>query len=127
MQRGRKFYAFSASTPGNALPSIHSRKAPPAVETKVKSPATPAWLSAATVSPPPATEVSEPSRVSAAAVLASATVAVSKGGVSNAQSGQLHNKVRHFLSRSPERRAGKECEVRVDIGGRRCINKKKNR
>src|SRR3546814_10685900 len=62
MQRGRKFYAFSASTPGNGLPSIHSRKAPPAVETKVKSLPTPAWLSAATVSPPPATEISEPSR-----------------------------------------------------------------
>ena len=26
-------YFFSASTPGNGLPSIHSRKAPPAVET----------------------------------------------------------------------------------------------
>src|SRR3546814_11057979 len=70
------------------------------VETKVKSPATPAWLSAATVSPPPATEVSEPSRVSAAAVLASATVAVSKGGVSNAPSGPFHTKVRQFLSTS---------------------------
>src|SRR3546814_11295041 len=103
MQRGRKFYAFSASTPGNALPSIHSRKAPPAVETKVKSPATPAWLSAATVSPPPANEVSEPSRVSAAAVLASATVAVSKGGVSQAQSGPFHHKVSQ-----EERRGGKE-------------------
>src|SRR3546814_9638525 len=86
MQRGRKFYAFSASTPGNGLPSIHSRKAPPAVETKVKSLPTPAWLSAATVSPPPATEISEPSRVSAAAGLASATVAVSNGGVANAPS-----------------------------------------
>ena len=31
--------ALSASTPGRVLPSIHSRNAPPAVETKVKSPA----------------------------------------------------------------------------------------
>ncbi len=31
--RGFSFYAFSASTPGKGLPSIHSRKAPPAVET----------------------------------------------------------------------------------------------
>lgn len=29
--------AWSAATPGNCLPSIHSRNAPPAVETKVKS------------------------------------------------------------------------------------------
>ena len=32
----------SAATPGNSLPSIHSRNAPPAVDTKVKSPPTPA-------------------------------------------------------------------------------------
>ncbi len=37
---------LSASTPGSGLPSIHSRKAPPAVETKVNWSATPAWLSA---------------------------------------------------------------------------------
>jgi hypothetical protein len=48
------------ATPGSVRPSIHSRKAPPAVETKLKSSATPAWLSAATVSPPPATETSCP-------------------------------------------------------------------
>src|SRR3546814_7306465 len=39
----------NALTPGSSLPSIHSRKAPPAVETTVKSAATPAWLSGATV------------------------------------------------------------------------------
>src|SRR5262249_35249251 len=60
----------SAATPGSVRPSIHSRNAPPAVETKVKSCATPAWLSAATVSPPPATETKDPSLVSAAAVFA---------------------------------------------------------
>src|SRR3546814_7226823 len=53
----------TALTPGSSLPSIHSRKAPPAVETKVKSSATPAWLTAATVSPPPATETTAPSLV----------------------------------------------------------------
>ena len=31
------FYCSSAATPGSVLPSIHSRNAPPAVETKVKS------------------------------------------------------------------------------------------
>lgn len=33
---------MSAATPGSSRPSIHSRNAPPAVETKVKSSATPA-------------------------------------------------------------------------------------
>lgn len=33
---------ISAATPGRSLPSIHSRNAPPAVDTKVKSSATPA-------------------------------------------------------------------------------------
>src|SRR5690606_37987402 len=93
--------AISAATPGSSLPSIHSRKAPPAVETNEKSAATPAWLSAATVSPPPATETSEPSAVSAAAVRASATVAVSKGASSNAPSGPFHTRVRQVLSTSP--------------------------
>src|SRR3546814_3022728 len=88
-----------------SLPSIHSRKAPPAVETKLKSPATPAWLSAATVSPPPATEVSPPSLVSAAAVFASATVALSKGAISNAPSGPFHTNVRQFLIASPNARS----------------------
>src|SRR6476469_7694855 len=90
----------SAATPGNVRPSIHSRKAPPAVETKVKSSATPAWLSAATVSPPPATETSEPSLVSAAAVFARATVAASNGGTSNAPSGPFQTRVRQVLSTS---------------------------
>src|SRR3954447_19335596 len=90
----------SAATPGSMRPSIHSRNAPPAVETNVKSPATPAWFKAATVSPPPATESSEPSLVSAAAVLASATVAASNGGVSNAPSGPFHTSVRQVLSTS---------------------------
>src|SRR4051794_12394357 len=89
-----------AATPGSVRPSIHSRNAPPAVETKAKSPATPAWLSAATVSPPPATDTSEPSLVSAAAVLASATVAVSNGGVSNAPSGPFQTKVRQVFNTS---------------------------
>src|SRR3954452_23827898 len=89
-----------AATPGSLRPSIHSRKAPPAVETKVKSCVTPAWLSAATVSPPPATDTSEPSLVSAAAVLANATVAASNGGTSNAPSGPFHTSVRQVLSTS---------------------------
>src|SRR3954449_23931 len=89
-----------AATPGRVRPSIHSRNAPPAVETKVKSCVTPAWLRAATVSPPPATDTSEPSLVSAAAVFASATVAVSNGGISNAPSGPFHTRVRQVLSTS---------------------------
>ena len=33
MERVAPYFALSASTPGSALPSIHSRKAPPAAET----------------------------------------------------------------------------------------------
>src|SRR5205085_8167017 len=87
----------NAATPGKVRPSIHSRNAPPAVETKVKSCATPAWLSAATVSPPPATDTSELSFVSAAAVFASATVSASNGGSSNAPSGPFLTRVRQYL------------------------------
>src|SRR5438270_12798073 len=90
----------SAATPGSVRPSIHPRNAPPAVETKVKSCATPAWLSAATVSPPPATDTSDPSLVSAAAVFASATVAASNGGTSNAPSGPFQTSVRQVFSTS---------------------------
>src|SRR5206468_7980335 len=61
---------------------------------------TPAWLRAATVSPPPATETSDPSLVSAAAVLASATVAASNGIVSNAPNGPFQTKVRQVFSTS---------------------------
>src|SRR5205807_5753898 len=42
----------NTATPGSSHPSSHSRKAPPAVETYVNLSATPAMLSAATVSPP---------------------------------------------------------------------------
>ena len=38
----RLFWLVRAATPGRVLPSIHSRKAPPAVETKLKSSAQPA-------------------------------------------------------------------------------------
>lgn len=41
-ERAPPIQRISAATPGSSLPSIHSRNAPPAVETKVKSSATPA-------------------------------------------------------------------------------------
>src|SRR6478609_5882182 len=69
---------LSTSTPGRALPSSHSRNAPPAVETYENCCATLAWLSAATVSPPPATDNSLPARVRAATCFAAATVPWSK-------------------------------------------------
>src|ERR1700735_2466235 len=87
------YFALSASTPGSALPSIHSRNAPPAVETYVKSSATLASLNAATVSPPPATEVNLPCLVRRATALAIAIVASSKGGVSNAPNGPFQTSV----------------------------------
>ena len=57
------------------------------------SSATPAWFNAATVSPPPATETSNPLVVSAAASFATATVAVSNGASSKAPSGPFHTSV----------------------------------
>ena len=54
------------------MPSIHSRKAPPAVETKVNWSVTLAWLSAATVSPPPATAINRPAFARAPAARAAA-------------------------------------------------------
>src|SRR6185295_18482538 len=90
----------NAATPGSVRPSIHSRNAPPAVETNENSSATPAWFKAATVSPPPATDTSEPSLVSAAAVFASPTVAWSNGSVSNAPRGPFHTSVRQVLRTS---------------------------
>lgn len=56
-------YCSKMATPGNVLPSIHSKNAPPAADTYVKSGSTPAFFKAETVSPPPATEVSLPSFV----------------------------------------------------------------
>jgi hypothetical protein len=103
-------------------PSIHSRNAPPAVETKVKSSATPAWLSAATVSPPPATETRLPSCVSAAAVLASATVAASNGGVSNAPSGPFHTRVRQFLMASASASSRRRPNIKDHLVGRDLVN-----
>ena len=45
-----------AFIPGNSFPSRNSKKAPPAVETKLKYFVNPKLFSAATVSPPPTTE-----------------------------------------------------------------------
>src|SRR5262249_59676521 len=50
-----RYPTLSTSTPGKGLPSSHSRKAPPAVETYLNRPVAPAALSAATLSPPPPT------------------------------------------------------------------------
>src|SRR3546814_14804667 len=52
------------------------------------------------MSPPPATDTREPSLVSAAAVFANATVAVSKGGVSKAPRGPFHTSVLQVLRTS---------------------------
>src|SRR6201999_1685118 len=83
-------FCLKTSTPGNALPTIHSRKAPPAVDTYVNCSVTPAAFKAATVSPPPATDTSLPALVRAAAYLAIATVAFSTHRTSNAPSGPFH-------------------------------------
>src|ERR1019366_7313896 len=54
------YLLLSASTPGNFLPSRNSSDAPPPVEMCVILSATPAALTAATVSPPPTMETAAP-------------------------------------------------------------------
>src|SRR4029079_7451053 len=86
-------FCLNTATPGKTLPSIHSRKAPPAVDTYVNCSATPAAFKAATVSPPPATEPSLPVLVCAAAYLAISTVAFSNGCSSKAPIGPFQTSV----------------------------------
>ena len=113
----------SAATPGSVRPSIHSRNAPPAVETKVKSPATPAWLSAATVSPPPATETRLPSLVSAAAVLRQAQPSPCRTArVSNAPSGPFQTKSAAGLEHVGERLDRGRADVEDHLVGRDLVH-----
>src|SRR3546814_111005 len=86
-------YRDNAATPGSVLPSIHSRNAPPAVETNVKSSTTSAALRAAMVSPPPATATSFPVLASPAAQRATSMVPLSKGGISKTPRGPFHTRV----------------------------------
>ena len=88
-------FIFSASTPGRVLPSSHSRKAPPAVEIYENWSLTPAFTSAAAVSPPPATLRTFFTFVAAATALATALVAVSNGSISNAPIGPFQIIVEH--------------------------------
>ncbi len=55
-----RYLLLSASTPGNFLPSRNSSEAPPPVEIWVILSATPAALTAATLSPPPTMETAAP-------------------------------------------------------------------
>src|SRR5258708_27580937 len=73
------FLSVSASTPGSFRPSRNSSEAPPPVEMWVILLLTPAACTAATESPPPTMEVAPGFPATA---LATATVPVSKGGVS---------------------------------------------
>ena len=59
----------------------------------MKSWATPAWFRAATVSPPPATEISFFALVRSAACFAATMVPRSNGVISNAPSGPFHTSV----------------------------------
>src|SRR6185295_10564321 len=80
----------STATPGSVLPARNSREAPPPVDTWPMRSATPACLTAATVSPPPITE--KPGQ--AASACATSRVPPSKGGFSNTPSGPFQNSVR---------------------------------
>src|SRR5207245_2300267 len=84
----------SASTPGSLRPSRNSRNAPPAVEMYPMRSATPAWVTAATVSPPPTTENADAS----ATARASPSVPAANAGRSNTPMGPFHTMVRAPLS-----------------------------
>src|SRR3984893_7140188 len=88
-----RHFALSTSTQGNGFPSIHSRNSPAADETWLKAWATPAWFSAATVSPPPATEISFLALVRSAACRAATMVPRSNGVISKAPSGPFQTSV----------------------------------
>src|SRR5713226_952052 len=59
--------SVSAATPGSSFPARNSSVAPPPVEMCVMRPATPAWVTAATESPPPTITVAPRSAASATA------------------------------------------------------------
>src|SRR5215469_14631406 len=85
------YLSVSASTPGSFLPSRNSRLAPPPVEMWVIWSATPAWLMALTLSPPPMIDVAA---LFAATAFAMALVPLAKVGNSNTPAGPFHTMVR---------------------------------
>src|SRR5690606_14063592 len=81
----------SASMPGSGIPWTNSRDAPPPVDTRAIWSGRPAWLTAATLSPPPTTL--RASRFCATA-RATASVPAANGGFSNTPIGPFQNTVR---------------------------------
>src|SRR5215831_752456 len=91
--------SVSASTPGSLRPSRNSRNAPPAVEIYPILSVTPAWVTAATVSPPPITVNAD----APATTRASASVPAAKAGRSKTPIGPFHTMVRAPLSAAVKR------------------------
>ena len=81
--------SVSAATPGSAIPSRNSKEAPPPVEMWVIRSASPAWVTAATESPPPTMEVAPLS----AMARATAKVPSRNGASSNTPIGPFHTTV----------------------------------
>src|SRR5215470_7160473 len=94
--------SVSASTPGSLRPSRNSRNAPPAVEIYLIFSVTPAWVTAATVSPPPITVNAD----APATARASARVPAAKAGRSKTPMGPFHT-----IVRAPPRAAVKRSTV----------------
>src|SRR5512141_2139203 len=80
------YLSFRATTPGSGLPSRNSSDAPPPVDTCVIFLATPAFLTALALSPPPMTVVAPES----ARIFAIANVPSANFGISNTPIGPFH-------------------------------------
>src|SRR5262249_37273835 len=78
-----------AAIPGRVLPSRNSSEAPPPVEMWLIWSATPAWLTAATESPPPTTVIA----LDAASARAIAIVPSANAGISKMPIGPFHKTV----------------------------------
>ena len=96
------------------MPAIHSRKAPPAAETRIKWSATPALLRADTVSPPPGhrNKLAAPRQIGRR--LSDFQGAVVKGGVSKTPSGPFQISVSppSMARRSPASVSGPASRIR---------------
>src|ERR1017187_3402364 len=89
---GTSYYLLvSASTPGSFLPSRNSSDAPPPVEMWEILSATPAALTAATLSPPPTIEVAAPLSATASAIF---LVPLANASISKTPIGPFHTMVR---------------------------------
>src|SRR3954470_13512596 len=89
---GRRYLFVKAATPGSTFPSKNSSDAPPPVETWLTLLATPAFLTADALSPPPITVVA-PAAVALASASATASVPLAVASISNTPTGPFQTTV----------------------------------